>query len=122
MTEISKRAQKTLELIKKGKFYACYDPNLPATIKELVEAKLIVRAARVGMVHAAYAPAEGYIPMRIERFVDDPTYAAALVEQTGAELLAALKLAFEGLMQYPGQEKAKTFIRDVIAKAEGHAP
>lgn len=128
MTQVSKRALKTLELIKKGKFYACYDPNLPATIKELVDAKLIIRTARVGMVHAAYAPAERYVPMRFERFADDPEYQNSLAEIAGPGLLKALKelvadleiRAVKGVVDC--SHGVYIGALEEIAKAEGRAP
>lgn len=68
MANISKRAQKTLELIRKGRFYMAYDPNNPATIKELTDAGLIQQAARPMVVVAAYVPTTGYTPYQEERF------------------------------------------------------
>lgn len=91
MTEISKRAQKTLELIKKGRFYMDYDPNLPATIQELLDAKLIQRGARATTFVAAFVPVEGYIPMRDEQFAGGWGYSEAVVEDAAPDLLAALK-------------------------------
>lgn len=97
MTDISKRAQKTLELIKNGKFYMAYDENLPATIQELLDAKLIVGTVRATTYVASFAPAEGYVPMRMEQFArgqcgDGEGYAVALVEIAAPDLLAALKM------------------------------
>lgn len=130
MTEISKRAQKTLELIKNGRFYMDYDPNLPATIKELLEAKLIVRITRATTYVASFAPADGYIPMRPETFDHHASYKVAQLEIAAPELLAALKALepyFDGIVcfassmdEYEPNRLVKN-ARDIIAKAEGRA-
>ena len=67
---ISKRAQKTLALIRQGKFYRCYAPDLPATITELEEAGLIRKAGRPMVIVAAYVPTTGYTPYVQEKFDD----------------------------------------------------
>lgn len=60
MANISKRTQKTLNLIREGKFYRKYDSNNPATIKELEDAGLIVGTGRVVVVELCYVPTTGY--------------------------------------------------------------
>ena len=71
-TEISKRAQKTLALIRQGRFYMAYDENNPATIKELEDAGLIRIAGRPMVLVAAYVPTSGYTPYTNEKFEDEP--------------------------------------------------
>jgi hypothetical protein len=68
MTKISARAKKTLDLIKKGKFYRPYDRNRPASIDELLEAGLIRCTGRPMIVVAAYVPTEGYTDYVPEKF------------------------------------------------------
>lgn len=91
MTQVSKRALKTLELIKKGKFYGAYHPANPATIQELADAGLIVRDGRAAVIVAAWVPTNGYVSTRPEQFENYPGYQIALAEIAGPGLLKALK-------------------------------
>lgn len=122
MTEISKRAQKTLELIKNGRFYMDYDPNLPATIKELLDAKLIVRMTRATTYVASFAPADGYIPMRPETFDHHAYYKVAQLEMAAPELLAALKALLADVVRGPDPYGSRAKAEAAVAKAEGRVP
>lgn len=66
--KISKRAEKTLDLIRKGRFYMAFGSRNPATIKELEAAGLIQVVARPVVIVAAYAPKNGYTPYSEEKF------------------------------------------------------
>lgn len=68
--KISKRAQKTLGLILSGKYYEAYGDKNPNTIKELVDAGLIMPMARVVVVGKYYVPTRGYTPYIPEKFAD----------------------------------------------------
>lgn len=65
---LSKRAKKTLKLIRDGRFYMAYDQKNPATITELEEAGLIRKAARPMVLVAAYVPTKGYTDYVSEKF------------------------------------------------------
>lgn len=67
---ISKRAQKTLDLIRAGRFYMAWNQRNPATIRELEEAGLIRKTARPVVIVAAYVPTDGYTDYVPERFAE----------------------------------------------------
>lgn len=90
---VSKRAMKTLDLIKRGKFYMTYDDKNPATIEELKTAGLIRPSGRAMAYVAAYVPADGYVPMRQESFIGEESYKNALIEKAAPDLLEALEEA-----------------------------
>ena len=65
---VSKRARKTYELIKQGRFYMTWSHRNPATIKELERAGLIRGTARPMVIVAAYVPTIGYTDYVPEKF------------------------------------------------------
>lgn len=67
---LSKRAAALLDRIRAGEFYRAYEGRVPAAMKELVDAKLVVVAGRVATIVAAFVPATGYTPYHPEQFVD----------------------------------------------------
>jgi hypothetical protein len=65
---VSLRAQKTLALIERGRFYMWMDDTNPETITELEQAGLIVPTGRVVVIRSAYVPTHGYKPYKPEEY------------------------------------------------------
>lgn len=122
MTELSKRAQKTLERIKAGHFYEVYGSAARKSLDELVADGLITGGCRAVTLGAYYVPATGYVPMQCERFESDAEgYAAALVREAAPELLEALHVVgMSAGWQYMTME-TRALVEAAIAKAEGKA-
>lgn len=127
MGEISKAAQKTLDLINKGRFYMCYGAN-PKTIDELVKAGFIRRGARATQYVSAYIPTNGYIPMRNEAFdYEGDHWSNALKENAADDLYNALWEAVElsdRTLPPSGRtdecQRVYDLCRAALAKAEGN--
>lgn len=70
MTEnqLSKRAQKTLALIREGRFYKAFANDKPACMQELVDAGLVGVTMRVEVIVACYVPTTGYTPYVPEKY------------------------------------------------------
>jgi hypothetical protein len=65
---LSNRAQKLLERVKVGEWYRAYEPNLPKSMQELVEAGLVTIGCRHPVLVSAYIPTSDYTPGIEEKF------------------------------------------------------
>lgn len=65
---LSKRAEKTLALLRQGRYYPMFDPKIPDCMDELIAAGLVVDVMRVETIRRCYVPAKGYTPYVPEKF------------------------------------------------------